>query len=710
MRSFLVGVLTAALAAPAPGAFSAQEQQEPLVFGTQVELVAIPVFVKDKKGAPIQGLSAEDFEIRDEGKRMPIVAFQEIEIDAEGPRPRMPSRETAAVAQRQFLLLFDLSFSSPGGIVRSRSAAAEFLAEHLKPDDLAAVATYSANAGLKMLVGFTTDRQQLSLATESLGVLRREGVPDPLGLAFELGGAEAGLGRADMGRALDGDVESQLRSMITLYRNAEEATYSAKIMDYLGSLRQLAEVLEAVQGRKQVILFSSGFQQTSLMGVTGAEAMSNNVAVAEGRIWEVRPDDHFGGQVEVRDAIERMTKAMAASDTIVHTVDVSGLATGGGDASSRVGESRFERGGESLSLISRSSGGMTIKNANNFDAVMGEILDASRHFYVVAFQKGESKGAGKFHDIKVKVRRKGVRVSHRSGYAEPDPDKPASVTAGRLQAAESIAKGITGGPIAVGAVAVPYRDAEGRVTVPVVLEIDGDSLLDRGAGSTMHFEVYAYALDAQGVIEDVASFSSKLDLDTLRTKLTGKGIQIHTAFELKEGDHDIRLLVRDAELGRTGSARLQVHVPSFAASETVLYPPLFMADPADWVVLPIPSSGVTHPELPFRVGASPFTVRGLPALSNGRTDSVCIMAFTPGEFDPTAQFGLGAKLIAANGGAFRIGRIELAESFAESDGFRRFVLNLTPADVSPGDYTLQVTLKDPRTGAVSQAGQPVRVQ
>ena len=120
--------------------------------------------------------------------------------------------------------------------------------------------------------------------------VKQEGVPDPLGLAFELGGAEAGLGRGDMGAPLDGEVESQLRSMMTLYRNAEEATYSAKIMDYLGSLRQLAEVLEAVQGRKQVILFSSGFQQTSLMGVTGVEAMSNNVAVAEGRIWEVRPD------------------------------------------------------------------------------------------------------------------------------------------------------------------------------------------------------------------------------------------------------------------------------------------------------------------------------------------------------------------------------------------------------------------------------------
>jgi len=143
--------------------------------------------------------------------------------------------------------------------VRARSAAAEFLAEHLTPDDLAAVATYSANSGLKMLVGFTTDRQQRSRATESLGVLRREGVPNALGLAFELGGAESGMSRAEAEGRLDGDVESQLRSMITPYRNAEEATYRGKVMDYLNSLGQLADLLEAVQGRKQVILFSSGF-------------------------------------------------------------------------------------------------------------------------------------------------------------------------------------------------------------------------------------------------------------------------------------------------------------------------------------------------------------------------------------------------------------------------------------------------------------------
>jgi len=52
MKHWISGLLTAALAVPQTGAvFAAQEQPQPLVFGTQVELVAIPVFVKDKKGS-----------------------------------------------------------------------------------------------------------------------------------------------------------------------------------------------------------------------------------------------------------------------------------------------------------------------------------------------------------------------------------------------------------------------------------------------------------------------------------------------------------------------------------------------------------------------------------------------------------------------------------------------------------------------------------
>lgn len=45
-----------------------------------------------------------------------------------------------------------------------------------------------------------------------------------------------------------------------------------------------------------------------------------------------------------------------------------------------------------------------------------------------------------------------------------------------------------------------------------------------------------------------------------------------------------------------------------------------------------------------------------------------------------------------------------------TDGYRRFVLNVTPADVPPGAYSFKVKLKDPATGALHEALQPVQVE
>jgi hypothetical protein len=58
----------------------------------------------------------------------------------------------------------------------------------------------------------------------------------------------------------------------------------------------------------------------------------------------------------------------------------------------------------------------------------------------------------------------------------------------------------------------------------------------------------------------------------------------------------------------------------------------------------------------------------------------------------------------------RLGRIEVARSVVDPDGFRRFVLNITPADLTAGDYTLRVRLRDPSSGRISEAFQAVRVE
>jgi hypothetical protein len=169
--------------------------------------------------------------------------------------------------------------------------------------------------------------------------------------------------------------------------------------------------------------------------------------------------------------------------------------------------------------------------------------------------------------------------------------------------------------------------------------------------------------------------------------------------------------VRDGEKQRRGFHALEVTVPPFVTGQRLLYPPLFMDDPGRWLVVQASSRSGAPVEIPLRVGDDAFTPRIDAILTNGRTDQVCVMTFDGGQtYDAGAQFQIGAQLINSEGNAVRFGKIALARSVAESDGFRRFVLNVTPQEVLPGEYTFKVKLTDPGTGVVSESIQPVRVQ
>ena len=104
-----------------------------------------------------RGLTADDFEIYDGSSRRRITSFEVVDLKtpasrrpARGPRRSAAGRrrrDLPAGARRHFLLLFDLSFSSPTSILKARLAARDFVLNSLHPTDLAAVATYSLESG-----------------------------------------------------------------------------------------------------------------------------------------------------------------------------------------------------------------------------------------------------------------------------------------------------------------------------------------------------------------------------------------------------------------------------------------------------------------------------------------------------------------------------------------------------------------------------------
>ncbi|HEU0105858.1 MAG TPA: VWA domain-containing protein, partial [Vicinamibacteria bacterium] len=337
-RSFWLGVPLGLCWAAGAGASPAQSAQEPAppVFGADVALVAVPVFVTDKSGKAVRGLSAEDFEVYDGGRRVPIAAFQAIDVDVPvaTASPSVLPVAVQAAAHRQFLLLFDLQFSPAAGILRARAAAMRFVLDSLGPSDLVAVATFGSG-GLKMLTDFTGDRACVVRAIAGLGVVDAV-KPDALGLSGEL--AELASPAGAEGRS--SGVDAQIRQLMALLQGDLKKEYVQRVDDFLASIGDLALALSSLRGRKQIVLLSGGFSRKAW---GGPETEAERFEPPQWMAVQRRMDDAF--------------RMAGRSDVVIHSVSLAGL-EGPVDVSSRTGRSSGRGEGlVTLAALAENTGG-----------------------------------------------------------------------------------------------------------------------------------------------------------------------------------------------------------------------------------------------------------------------------------------------------------------------------------------------------------------
>src|SRR6202140_4480874 len=95
-----------------------------------VNVVEVPVTVVDSSGNPVRGLTAANFELLDNGTKRAITSFDKIDF-ASGESMTAISPLNPA-ARRQFMLLFDLSDSSPNALARAQEAARLFVTQNVQ--------------------------------------------------------------------------------------------------------------------------------------------------------------------------------------------------------------------------------------------------------------------------------------------------------------------------------------------------------------------------------------------------------------------------------------------------------------------------------------------------------------------------------------------------------------------------------------------------
>jgi VWFA-related protein len=674
-----------------------------------VTLIEVPVNVTDKEGRPVENLKAEDFEVYDDGKKQVITGFEV--LDERGTVVPAAAEESPInpAARRHFLILFDLSFGSPRGIVNARRAARDFVVNRMKDLDLAAVATYSIENGLRLLVTFSGDRGQLASAIDTLGFpTLADRRPDPLSLVITEPSQSNSTGFAYMTSAntagtelsqADSILQDTLENMQVMRARSQRAIYRDRVIRLLDSFAKMARALDTVQGRKHILYLSEGFDSRELSGSTAEGGGATEAEwVLRGQSWKVDSDTRFGNS----GLQEKMQGALALfnrSDCIIHAIDIGGLRAGSDPAGSVY---NTINGQEALFYFSDQTGGEFLKNGNDLGSSFDKLLERTGLIYILAFQPVRVPENGKFHPIKVKVKKGSYRVSNRTGYYEPKSQKTLSPIEKTLAQSAAITAALPRTDIPTWVLAAPLPARDGLSRVPVIVEIPGDRLLAGHDSPNMNVDIFVYAIDRQGKTHDYLVQPVGIELSKAAATLAHGGIKYYGLLTLAPGDYTLRTLVRDNETGRFGVSVTPVKVPS--GSEPLSLPPLFLEEGRQWIMIKGKprSEADAAAEYPFAFSGDSFVPTVLAGIKNGEKARVCLIAYN---FPPTADaIGYTGRIMGVDGQQH--GKLDLKllqASDRERESARKLLLEFRPSGLDPGRYALIVKLQDARTGKSSES-------
>jgi VWFA-related protein len=410
---------------PAQGA-TPQDPQQP-IFRAGINFVRVDVIVTDRSGKPIDDLKPEDFEITEQGQAQSVETFKLISLDGglmssvkEPVRQIRSDDDEQAEAAREDVRLFgifldDYHVRLETGM-QAREQLARFIQTQLGPSDM---------------VGLMYPLQP----TDSVRMTRNH---DAVVQALQ----------QFRGRKYDYTPRNQYEERYAYYpaetveriRNQVSMSALKGLMSKMGSLKE---------GRKALILVSEGY--TNML----PPQLRDPIAAAPGLMNPARgvADAGVGSPLEDRAAFSanmdleadlRLLIDMANRNNVaIYAVDPRGLSTGEFGIDTNIGvrtdRQYLNSTMETLRTLALQTDGRAIVNRNDLAVAMKQIVQDTSAYYLLGYNSTFTATDGKFHEIKVRVKRPGVQVRARRGYwafsnedaqralAPPTPEPPKAV-------------------------------------------------------------------------------------------------------------------------------------------------------------------------------------------------------------------------------------------------------------------------------------------
>ena len=308
------------------------------------------------------------------------------------------------------------------------------------------------------------------------------------------------------------------------------------------------------------------------------------------------------------------------------------------------------------------------------------MLRGQEFVYILGFQATSTK-PGAFHELRVKVNGASVaHVSHRAGYYESGAESTAEKS---LTDAEIIVNDVPQSGVRVDALAAAFPGDAARAQVPVVVEINGEDLLQTAKDGNAMAEVYVYAFDRDGVVRDRLFEKMRLDLSKAADRLHSTGAKWLGMLTLPPGEYAVKTLVRIPDSDRRGYARANVHVPQ--GGEMAATPFFVEQQPRSWVI--VRGTTLDPASYPFQIGSESLMPVAAPRLHKGTPQRFAL--FVSGT--AVDDMKVDAAFVRANG-ATAAAEAPRVVAEGQSNGLAKLLFESDGVGLDPGPAALRIVV------------------
>ncbi len=519
------------------------------------QLVVETVVVKDKKGDFIQGLTAKDFAVTEDGVPQKIRFCEHEELpETAAPLPVLPTDEeditiykrlsrtsiapegaaqangsTRYQSRRLLVLYFDMTAMGPEDQERALYAAEKFLRTQMSPADLVSIMRFEGGS-VDVLQDFTADRNRLLSILQTLVVGEGQGSADSIDDASS----------ADTGAAFGQD-----DGEFNIFNTDRQ----------LSALQTAAKMLAGMNEKKALIYFASGLRLNGVDNQAQLQATIDAAVRAGVTFW---PIDARG-----------LVASAPLGDATQGSQGNQGMYSG---TAAQAQTDNFQQSQDTMYSLAADTGGKALFDNNDLTRGIVQAQHAISDYYIIGYYTTNSAQNGHFRRVKISLNNgMAGTLSYREGYyagkvfaAFNEADKER-----QLEDALMLGDPITDLTVSMEINYFQLNRAE--YYVPMVVKIPGRELAlakRMGAEHTL-IDFMCEIKDELGGIT-VSNVRDNVNIklsDATAAQLSHQPIEYDTGFTLTPGKYSIKFLSRDDETGRIGTYQTSFVVPNLNREE-----------------------------------------------------------------------------------------------------------------------------------------------